>query len=229
MFETLKLYSDDDVDLRQWCSPVENQSELGSCVANATVGALEMRRIYGGLTHVDLSRLFVYFNARIAHQATNLDDGTYIRLALVSLSKMGVCPEDLCPYDTSQVFVRPTWKAYRKAYAYKIDKYYKIMSTGSRRIDDIVTALKGHCPVMFGAKVWNYFKRIKSDGEVDMPRMNDVLAGTHAMLIVGVKQKERKFIVRNSWGEDWGDDGYCYLGYDYFDVSDAEDFWTFTC
>jgi C1A family cysteine protease len=220
---------DDDVDLRKWCPPVENQRELGSCVANATVGALELRRMYGGMPHVDLSRLFVYFNARLAHQATNIDDGTYIRIALQSLSKMGVCPEDLCPYDTSKVFIRPSWKAYRKAYAYKIDKYYRIASKGEARIDDVLAALSCHHPVIFGAKVWKYFKKISADGEVPMPHLNDALEGTHAMLIVGCKKSERKLIVRNSWGPSWGDGGYCYMRYDYLDVSDADDFWTFTC
>ncbi len=48
------------VDLRQWCSPVENQKELGSCTAHAGVGMLEYfeRKAFG--KHVDASRLFLY-------------------------------------------------------------------------------------------------------------------------------------------------------------------------
>ena len=46
-------------------TPVEDQSSLGSCAANALVGALEylVRRETG--QHVDLSRTFVYFNQRL--------------------------------------------------------------------------------------------------------------------------------------------------------------------
>src|SRR5947207_14964350 len=49
------------IDLRKKCSPVENQGELGSCTANALVGALEFLEIKDGSTFVDLSRLFVYY------------------------------------------------------------------------------------------------------------------------------------------------------------------------
>jgi hypothetical protein len=46
-------------------------------------------------------------------------------------------------------------------------------------------------------------------------------AGGHAMLIVGYKSKGRGtdprpfFIVKNSWGTDYGDGGYLYMTYDY--------------
>jgi hypothetical protein len=39
--------------------------------------------------------------------------------------------------------------------------------------------------------------------------------GRHAMLIAGYDQTRRLFIVRNSWGDDWGDRGYAYMPYDY--------------
>ena len=48
------------VDLRAWCSPIENQLNLGSCTANAGVGLVEYfeRRAFG--KHLDASRLFLY-------------------------------------------------------------------------------------------------------------------------------------------------------------------------
>jgi len=52
------------VDLRKWCSPIEDQKSLGSCTANAAVGILEYyeRRAFG--TSLDASRLFVYKTTR---------------------------------------------------------------------------------------------------------------------------------------------------------------------
>src|SRR6266850_251813 len=52
------------VDLRSKCSPVEDQGQLGSCTANALVGALEFLEIKDGAPFADLSRLFVYYNER---------------------------------------------------------------------------------------------------------------------------------------------------------------------
>ena len=48
------------VDLRAWCSPIEDQKTIGSCTAHAAVGIVEyfQRRAFG--THLDGSRLFVY-------------------------------------------------------------------------------------------------------------------------------------------------------------------------
>ena len=44
----------------------------------------------------------------------------------------------------------------------------------------------------------------------------DITSSGHAMAIVGFDDDQQVFIVRNSWGPDWGDDGYCYISYDYF-------------
>jgi hypothetical protein len=54
----------------------------------------------------------------------------------------------------------------------------------------------------------------------------DPMQGGHSMLIVGYDNTERMFIVRNSWGEEWGDHGYCKIPFDVMDAcSRAEDFW----
>ena len=55
----------DVVDLRPWASPVEDQLHLGSCVGQAVVGAYElMINKQFPSQFIDLSRLFVYYNAR---------------------------------------------------------------------------------------------------------------------------------------------------------------------
>jgi hypothetical protein len=64
----------DVVDLRVWASPIENQGHLGSCTGQAVVGAYELlinKEVPEKFT--DLSRLFVYYNARaIAVSYTHL-------------------------------------------------------------------------------------------------------------------------------------------------------------
>jgi C1A family cysteine protease len=48
------------IDLRSWCSPIEDQGDLGSCTANAGAGLTEYfeRRAFG--KHLDASRIFLY-------------------------------------------------------------------------------------------------------------------------------------------------------------------------
>jgi C1A family cysteine protease len=52
------------VDLRPHMSPVENQGHVGSCTANAIVGALEYLMLRNGLPLTDISRLWVYYHER---------------------------------------------------------------------------------------------------------------------------------------------------------------------
>jgi len=51
-----------------------------------------------------------------------------------------------------------------------------------------------------------------------MPTTSETTRGTHgkhAMLAVGYSDPDGVFIVRDSWGADWGDRRYCYIPYDY--------------
>jgi len=217
------------VDLRKWCSPIEDQQTLGSCVGNAVVGALELLQARFGVKRSDLSRMFVYYNSRLMHKEHDRDNGTYIRLAMGTLSGLGSCSETKWPYDVSKVFIRPTWGAYREAYASKIDSYYRISGTGQTRIDFVKLALESGCGVVFGCTVDDAFiKGTGSDGIVEMPKKTRINTGGHAMLIVGYDDTSRRLIVRNSWGTSWGDNGYCYMPYDYLDASDAHDLWVTT-
>lgn len=212
------------VDLRQFCSHVEDQRTLGSCGPNAVVGGLELLEIERGDKFVDLSRLFVYYNARAAMQETDQDNGSYIRDVMNSLSTFGTCSELEWPYDTSAAFTRPSWKSYRDAYAHRINKFYKIFTIGDDRIAEIESALRARCPVVFGTNVFESFYHCT--GTVVMPGGN--LLGGHALLIVGFDSDSKFFIVRNSWGTSWGDVGYCYMPYEYLDAANSDDFWAMT-
>lgn len=220
--------STDTIDLRSDCSPVENQSGIGSCVANAIVGALECLEKQHNMPFVDLSRMFVYYNARLETNTTSTDEGSIISLAMGTLKKMGVCPEATFPYDTHKVFMRPTWQAYREAFGHTIVESYMIEGTGEERHAGIKAALSARHPVVFGAPVWSQIFNVTSDGVLWMPDRSAQPVGGHAMLIVGADFTNRVYIVRNSWGASWGDNGHCYVPFDYFDAAGAGDFWVAT-
>lgn len=211
-----------EIDLRRWCSPVEDQGRLGSCVANAVVGGLELLNIRFGRPHVDLSRLFVYYNARLFMNAADKDEGTYVRLGMNVLEALGSCEENLWPYVPGNVFIRPKWKCYSTAYGHKIGRYELIKEDGNSRLSAIEDALSGGYPVAFGMNVDQGFMNTGNDGMIHFggPDM-----GGHATLIVGCFSKKKLFIGRNSWGQNWGDKGYYYLPYEALTDQDAADFW----
>ena len=84
-------------DLRQWCSPIENQLNLGSCTAHAGMGIVEYfeRRAFG--KHIDGSRLFLYKTTRNLMHVTG-DTGAWLRNVMGALVLCGVPHERHWPY-----------------------------------------------------------------------------------------------------------------------------------
>jgi C1A family cysteine protease len=106
------------VDIRQYCSPIENQGSLGSCTANAGVGLLEYfeRKSFG--KRIDASRLFLYKVTRDLMQVTG-DTGAYIRNTLGAIVLFGVPPEKYWPYDITKFDIEPSAFLYNLAEAFK--------------------------------------------------------------------------------------------------------------
>jgi C1A family cysteine protease len=211
-------------DLRNFCSTVEDQRATSSCVTNAAVGALEILQAVQGDPAVDLARLFVYYNARVVINETTKDDGCHIRHAMASLSSMGVCPEDVWPFDDAKITVRPSWKAYKTSYVHRFEGYYRIDGTGEERIQKIEAALSAKHPVEFGVEIYKSFSYCTGP----VPANAGIKRGRHAMLIVGFDRGSRTFIIRNSWGTNWGDGGYFYAPYSWLDQNSCKDVWVAT-
>lgn len=121
------------VDLRSKCSPVEDQGQLGSCTANALVGALEFLEIKDGARFADLSRLFVYYNERVIEGTVNQDSGAFIRDGIKSLAKLGVCTETQWPYKINKFTKKPGLACYRSAKKHRILSYHRISTVDEMR------------------------------------------------------------------------------------------------
>jgi C1A family cysteine protease len=205
-------------------TPISNQGSLGSCVANATADAFEIIKgieNYGKVEQV--SRLFIYYNARACNKDTDKDSGCYIHDALNSLTKLGVCKEETWDYDTNKVFTHPPIEAYSEANDNKIKTFYQITSNNSNRINDIESAIRANHPVIFGTTVGMELQNYSGEDIVfDIPENH---IGSHAMLIVGIRvgSNGKEFYIRNSWGDDWGDDGHFWMSSKYITWENTKD------
>jgi len=218
--------SSNTIDWRHFCSPVENQYNVGSCSANAVVSNLEFLEIKQGFNYTDLSRLFVYYNARLITNTHHLDDGSNISANFEAIKKYGVCSENNYPYNVSLVNRRPSWSAYQEAFKHSITQSYRLSNSGQSRHDDILKCLKSCHPVVFGMDVYESFRETKNI--INIPQSNEKLLGGHAMLIVGVDLNLKLYTIRNSWGADFGENGYCYASFDMIDKYANYEFWTAT-
>lgn len=212
------------VDLRAACPPVENQGQLGSCTANALVGALEFLEIKAQQKLVDLSRLFVYYNERVIEHSTKHDAGAMLRDGIKSLAKQGVCPEPSWPYVIRKFAVRPPAACYAQAREHTISSYHRLATT-----DEMRACLADGFPFVFGFTVYESFESaaVARSGVLNLPKPKERALGGHAVCAVGYDDAAQRFLVRNSWGADWGKRGYFTLPYAYLaDRNLSDDFWT---
>lgn len=202
-------------------TPIGDQGGIGSCVGNATCDAFELV----AEKPIQLSRLFVYWNARRSHGEEGRDEGTYPRAAFRSLTSLGVCPEALWPHDEAHVLERPPVLAYESAYDHRLYSYYAIKSRGAALLDDIESAVRGGLPVVFGTNVGDAFEQTNGVEALDAPRLS---RGGHAIVCVGMRtttKGAREWLIRNSWGRTFGAGGYCWFSSAYMTDPATSDFW----
>ncbi len=210
------------IDLRAQCSVVENQEALGSCTAQALAGHLEFLDNHEDNTYTDVSRLFIYYNERVLEGTVESVSGAAIRDGIKTLAKHGVCDEKKWPYVISRFADKPPTKCYTQALKHRIVSYHRLTT-----ITEMLTCLSEGYPFVFGFTVYESFENAKTaqSGIVPMPKKSERVVGGHAVMAVGFNQKDKRFIVRNSWGATWGQQGYFTMPFKYVE-SLARDFWT---
>ncbi len=228
------------VDLRKYCSPVEDQGALGSCTANAAVGILEYyeRRAFG--KHINASRLFLYKATRNLLHWTG-DTGAFLRSTMGAMVLFGCPPEEFWPYRISEFDKEPSPFCYAFGQNYQALHYFRLDPPGTAKktlLDRIRALLRYGFPSMFGFTVFSSIRKASSDGMIPYPAPGETVLGGHAIVAVGydngkkiknpISKKETRgaFLIRNSWGKDWGDTGYGWLPYEYVLQGMAVDWWT---
>jgi C1A family cysteine protease len=208
------------VDLRNLQSPVKDQGELGYCFAFATVGLREYLELKNQKPFTSLSELFLGYEAKESEGDAGKDTGCTIDAAMQTLQYKGTCEESLMPYkDTvAAIQIEPSLNQCNDAYTYCINNYQEI---------DNLTMLKvclaeGGVAVI-GIEVYDSFEsdEVEATGVVPMPnKSTETCQGGHAVLVVGYDDTKQHCIVKNSWSSGWGDKGYFYLPYGFFNDSD---------
>jgi len=214
------------VDLRINDSPVFNQGSLGSCTGQATAGAYMFNLKKQNEEVFTPSRLFIYYNGRKAINSIKQDSGAMLRDCIKSVNVDGVCPEDLWPYDITKFKNKPRRKCYRQARNHQSISYSRV----PRTLDSFKSCLASGLPFVFGFAVYESFmtRTVAQSGMMVWPNKDEKLYGGHAVCCVGYDDSIEggRFIVRNSWGDKWGDKGYFYMPYDYLTTKGlADDFW----
>ena len=237
-----KLKAAPSIDLRQWCSPIENQGTLGSCTANAGIGVVEYYERRAFNKHIEGSRLFLYKVTRNLMQVKG-DTGAWLRQVMAALELCGVPDEKYWPYKVADFDKEPDPFVYSIAKNYAAIKYFCHDPQGAKIpfpavLDSVKKYLEAGIPSMFG--FWGFPSFDSSDvpGGIPYPGEGEKAEWGHAIVAVGYDDTKKiknlksnktttgALLIRNSWGPTWGDKGYGWLPYDYVLYNVASDFWS---
>jgi C1A family cysteine protease len=230
------------VDLRYWCSKIENQLNLGSCTAHAAIGIVEYFEIRAFNKNIEGSRLFVYKATRNLMGVTG-DTGAWLRNTMGALVYCGIAPENYWPYITADFDKEPTPFVYAVADNYEAIKYFCHDPIGANiPLKEVLYNVKKYLatgiPSMFGFFGFDSFNDSDVKGGIPYPCPGEKARWGHAIVAVGYdndikiknlnckKETKGALLIRNSWGTDWGNEGYGWLPYDYVLNGLALDFWS---
>ena len=210
------------IDLRAGCSAISSQGRTGSCVGFATVDGLgEFIARKQGIT-IDFAPRFVWTLGRKSEKRLDVASGIHISTATDIIDNIGLVPEKSFPYIDIGAMTDPSAKMaaltdvpnsslIKEAKKYRFIKGWQKVST----VHAMKKSLSDGMPVVFAIRCFKSIYSTKKDGIIPIPVQGDQALGGHALLCVGYDNNKRQFIIRNSWGTNWGDNGYGYLSYEY--------------
>jgi C1A family cysteine protease len=210
-----------------------DQGDLGSCTANAFCGAYRiMCAIHKVNQSFEPSRLFFYYQERLIEGTPMEDSGADVIDGESYVMENGICSERLCPYIISHFTNEPSKECYVEAQTYKIANY-AVLDNGpqSNILNEIKMAINNDQPVLIAIAIYSSFESpsVAKTGHVPIPdTINEECLGGHEMCLIGYNDETQCFTVMNSWGEQWGNGGLCYIPYGYLGNRDlAQEFTVF--
>ena len=216
---TKTLYN--SYSLSKYLPAVITQGEIGSCTACSLICALNIiQRVKKYKNLKKYSILFLYYIERKEYGTENIDSGSSLSTGINCLQNTGVCQDKYWPYNILKYNIKPPKICYVNASKYKISN--NIIQVPND-VESIKKLLRNKIPIVIGIMVYSSFETssVILTGIIPYPnKLEEQILGGHAMCMYGYDDTNQYFILRNSWGISWGNQGNGYLPYQY--ASDPE-------
>ena len=200
------------VDLSNFFPKPQHQGNQGSCVGWAVGYALKTYQEAKEFSVPQpqewdhFSPAFV-FNA--INQADNCEEGSYIKDALELIANVGAVRWQDFPYQPDQC-LPPSEDIKAMAKDYSIQAYRRLQKDGM--LFSIREALSQEKPVVIAMKTYESFDNWQG-GANYRPGEDEFQTGFHAVTVVGYSEDRKALKIINSWGEDWGDNGFFWMDF----------------
>jgi C1A family cysteine protease len=206
-----KVYS-----LRKYFPAPGNQGEAGTCTAWSVAYLKSFQESYENKeTPAKMMSPSYIFN-QLSNGACN--QGITINSALNLVMKEGLPLIDDFPYNQKDCQELPNQDVMVLARDNYITGYQRLPTTFN---DNTVNLIKSKIisgkPVLIQIEVYENFKDYTGgiyEYTLGERIVEDGIPVDHAMVITGYDDNKQAFEVINSWGEEWGEDGYIWIGYE---------------
>ncbi len=202
------------VDLSDDTPPPGNQRNQGSCVGWAVAYALKTyhERVERGWSLTDQARVmspaYVYNKIRLPGGGARFLDAFNLLIA------EGVSSWKQMPYNPLDHKTKPGAAARAEAANYRIAAWGAVYrgTNNASFVEELKRHLVAGRPAVIGVPVYPDFDALSESNPI-YDDASGKIRGRHALMIVGYDDTRVAFRFINSWGEDWGIDGYGWIAY----------------
>ena len=207
------------VDLRPYAPIPGDQGDMGSCVGWASGYAamsIEYARLLEQqdrqrLTREAFSPLYIYNQVKVG----DCPDGAIIPVALSLLQREGDVKKTI--FDPADCHTLPPASLRTQASRFRLEAYMSIFSYTApprEKIDRTKLMLANQKPVIIGMALRQNFSDLGPGAMFWDPQAgNTTPIGGHAMCVVGYDEGKQAFLIMNSWGPAWGQEGCIWVKY----------------
>lgn len=200
-----------------------NQENIGSCTAQACAFLYVFEQLkQNNSCPIMPSRLDIYYNSRYYTNTINDECGSTISSGLYSLIS-GVCIEKEWPYITKNFKLNTPQNCQARKEIFKglsfssIDIDYNLPQ--NEIINELKKTLVRGYPIIFGFNVYESFEsEWLINGIMPIPKPDEARNTSHCVVAIGYDDEKQSFLIRNSWGTNWGistDGGHFYMPYSF--------------
>jgi C1A family cysteine protease len=182
---------------------VKDQGQCGSCWTFSATGAIEGAWAIAKQDLMNLSEQELVDCATGFKYGSHGCNGGQMDGAFQFVMDNGQCSDDSYPYVSGETKTGGTCMDDCKSYA-KISKCYDVEPNNQMALKTAVSMQ----PVSVAIEADTFYFQSYSSGILDSPQCGTKL--DHGVLIVGYGEENGKmyWLVKNSWSESWGDNGY---------------------